>query len=395
MRGTVNSRRARSRACPPSRSRSSSSASSRSSAARRAAASPGGTTRPVTPSRLAKRTPVGSAVDTTGVPAACASICTRPNASLRATLGRQSTSAARYHAASSASSCGGKKVARVPAAAAARRSSVLEGAATDEHEVGVEAGHGPHQHVDALVVHQAPDEEHEPAPAAGGAQLRCALAARRAPAAACPRAGRTGPPGTCAARGARNGELRTMSGDDVTMRSTLSRNRSRKGAYTASSRRWRTMSLWYSTTLGSAGAASRNDSSPQGYGAWKLSTSGGVRPAGPPRAAPPAGRERPAPTRPSSRRGRRTTRTPPTSSSTRAGALVADQRAHLGPCIARETLAQPADDGLHPADVGRRVVLVHHGDAGRAGGAPKAGRHQRQRRRPARTATPWLRIVMT
>ena len=33
-------------------------------------------------------------VETTGVPAACASICTRPNASLRATLGRQKTSAA-------------------------------------------------------------------------------------------------------------------------------------------------------------------------------------------------------------------------------------------------------------------------------------------------------------
>ena len=46
------------------------------------------------------------------------------------------------------------------------------------------------------------------------------------------------------ARGARNAELLTMFGDDVTMRSTLSRNRSRKGRYAASRRFWRTMSLW-------------------------------------------------------------------------------------------------------------------------------------------------------
>ena len=52
---------------------------------------------------------MGRSVDTTGVPAACASICTRPKASLRATLGRQNTSAAWYQAESSSSSCGARK----------------------------------------------------------------------------------------------------------------------------------------------------------------------------------------------------------------------------------------------------------------------------------------------
>ncbi len=47
-------------------------------------------------------------------------------------------------------------------------------AAADQHEVRVRLSYGPHEHVDALVVHESADEEHDLAPGVGDAQLRSA-----------------------------------------------------------------------------------------------------------------------------------------------------------------------------------------------------------------------------
>ncbi len=46
------------------------------------------------------------------------------------------------------------------------------------------------------------------------------------------------------ARGAKNREPSIRFGEEATINSTLSRNRSRKGVYTVRRRFWRTMSLW-------------------------------------------------------------------------------------------------------------------------------------------------------
>src|SRR5450759_969319 len=116
---------ARSRACAPRRARSSGSSTRRRSAPPSAPASPGGTMSPVTPSSFTNGTPVGRSVDTTGVPQACASTCTAPNASLRSTDGRQNTSAAWYQATSSSSGTGGMNVMRLEIPDATAISSIV------------------------------------------------------------------------------------------------------------------------------------------------------------------------------------------------------------------------------------------------------------------------------
>ena len=116
---------------------------------------------------------MGRSVETTGVPAACASICTRPNASLRATLGSANTSAARYQAASASSSCGGKQRHAVADASRDRDLSQprLERPRADQHQVRVDVLHGSDQHVDTLVVDEPAHEQHDLAPAMRRPQL--------------------------------------------------------------------------------------------------------------------------------------------------------------------------------------------------------------------------------
>ena len=73
---------------------------------------------------------------------------------------------------------------------------LFQRAASHEHQVGVHTGHGPQQDIDALVVDQPADEQHDLAALmpARAAALRAALCAAWPPAAR--GADRTAPPGT-------------------------------------------------------------------------------------------------------------------------------------------------------------------------------------------------------
>ena len=109
IRSRVNSCSNRSRPARPIRARSSASPASVCSAAARASLSPGGTTRPVTPSTFTQGTPVARRVLITGFARAIASSCTSPNASARVTDGSTNRSHAAYHAATASSSSGPRK----------------------------------------------------------------------------------------------------------------------------------------------------------------------------------------------------------------------------------------------------------------------------------------------
>ncbi len=255
----------------------------------------------------------------------------------------------------------------------------------DQDELRVQAAHGAHEHGGALVVDEPPDEEHEAAPAVGGAQLRCAFqdGGRRPQLALGQAEGHHTAP-----RRARRQERRAL--HHVARRSHDEVDSIQKPLEKGTVRRQQPLLAHDVAVIqhhtGDDGARQQEGELAPGVRSVEVEHVGrrGTLRLGAQRAGQGRRHRR--------RRHGESARQPHDVDAVDVllhalRALVAHESPHVSPGVLDEPLGQPTHHGLNATDVRRAVVLVDHGDARPARGV-RTGRRRPPRRRPAAVRTP-------